>query len=614
MKRRQRFGTTALAVGLLSFLLASFFVTTQATAQSSGNPCIKEEVGGDPPCTANDVRFAALDLLSGPAGCKLGDTINVTVLATLESGPERFDVGIWINENGGSALSDPDGTCYRDFLDPVSSDNSDCNQDGGPYYNGPGEDDSCGDVPAVGSDPCGSLTGPCSDGSGGTCLFTFRTVTFDLVCADGNGDGYADTGWATSWDNNADYDCFDELDTNPGTGSKCFSYDFANLNGMQIYCSGVDPETECCDPATGDITPIDDGVACTDDVCDPDTGIVTHTPDDGYCDDGLFCNGAETCDPSLDCQPGTDPCDPELFCDEEADACVGCLTPADCDDGVACTVDTCEAGSCVNTPDDGYCDDGLFCNGAEFCDPISDCQAGTDPCDDGNDCTDDSCDEPGQSCEHSCNATGSEDPCCEVEPCLSDPVCEVPVCGDGIIEYPEQCDPPGWDPSGCEPGSEFCNASCACSPVAIELSYLTATGEDAAIRIDWETESEIDNAGFNILRSETVDGEYEQINPALIPAEGGPTSGAQYQYLDTNVVSGTMYWYKLEDMDIYGVRTLHGPVSAMPSSSEYSGVANAEASAYGAGSLVGSGVSNELALILVPIGAVVLMRIRRRKR
>jgi hypothetical protein len=36
------------------------------------------------------------------------------------------------------------------------------------------------------------------------------------------------------------------------------------------------------------------------------------------CDDGIYCNGAETCDPSLACQPGTDPCDP-LACNEDDD-------------------------------------------------------------------------------------------------------------------------------------------------------------------------------------------------------------------------------------------------------------------------------------------------------
>ncbi|MEE9295816.1 MAG: endonuclease [Phycisphaerae bacterium] len=91
------------------------------------------------------------------------------------------------------------------------------------------------------------------------------------------------------------------------------------------------------------------------DGCTP-TGCVTNAD----CDDGLFCNGAETCDAFNVCQPGTDPCN----------------------DGVACTDDTCDEffNSCSNIANDANCNDGLFCNGVETCDPVLDCQAGTDPC------------------------------------------------------------------------------------------------------------------------------------------------------------------------------------------------------------------------------------------
>ncbi len=46
----------------------------------------------------------------------------------------------------------------------------------------------------------------------------------------------------------------------------------------------------------------------------------------------------------------------------------------------------------------------------------------------------------------------------------------------------------------------------------------------------------------------------------------------------------------------------------------YSATANAEASTYGSESLTGSGVFNSVALLLVPIGAVVVLRVWRRKR
>ena len=147
----------------------------------------------------------------------------------------------------------------------------------------------------------------------------------------------------------------------------------------------------------------------------------------------------------------------------------------------------------------------------------------------------------------------------------------------------------------------------------IDLLYLEATGLNGAVRIAWGTYSEVDNRGFNIYRSEYIDGEYEKINLDLIPAEGGPTWGAEYEYTDNQVINETTYWYKLEDMDLYGPTTLHGPVSATPTPGDYSAASNAEAASYGSSSLAGSGIAYELVLLLIPVGAVILLRIVRRK-
>ncbi|PXF58511.1 MAG: hypothetical protein C4B58_06535 [Deltaproteobacteria bacterium] len=80
--------------------------------------------------------------------------------------------------------------------------------------------------------------------------------------------------------------------------------------------------------------------------------------------------------------------------------------------------------------------------------------------------------------------------------------------------------------------------------------------------LTWETASEIDNAGFHLWRTETEDAEYNRITDYLIPAEGGPTQGAEYSYEDFDVVSGLTYYYQLEDIDYSGISTFHGPVSA----------------------------------------------------
>ena len=83
--------------------------------------------------------------------------------------------------------------------------------------------------------------------------------------------------------------------------------------------------------------------------------------------------------------------------------------------------------------------------------------------------------------------------------------------------------------------------------------------------VEWETASEIDNLDFNLWRSDAADREYVKLNEALILAQGSPITGASYVYTDTIVTNGVTYHYRLEDVDIYGTSTLHGPVTATPS-------------------------------------------------
>jgi hypothetical protein len=84
------------------------------------------------------------------------------------------------------------------------------------------------------------------------------------------------------------------------------------------------------------------------------------------------------------------------------------------------------------------------------------------------------------------------------------------------------------------------------------------------VLLEWVTETELDNEGFNLWRSGEKYGEYLRINPYFIPAKGEAGFGAEYSYTDYNVTNGLIYYYKLEDIDINGKSTFHGPVSATP--------------------------------------------------
>ncbi len=120
----------------------------------------------------------------------------------------------------------------------------------------------------------------------------------------------------------------------------------ASPNGLSVASS------EAGDPAQRPTLRVRYATACTGDAA---------------CDDGQFCNGLERCNLATGrCEAALVAC-PGQACDEANDRCVGCLTAGDCDDGD-------------------------FCNGAEIC-VAGQCQGATPPtCDDGVACTLDSCD------------------------------------------------------------------------------------------------------------------------------------------------------------------------------------------------------------------------------
>ena len=187
----------------------------------------------------------------------------------------------------------------------------------------------------------------------------------------------------------------------------------------------------------------DDGNACTSDSCGAN-GECQHIP--VSCDDGNACT-IDRCDPQTGCFSVANDgaaCDDQNDCTRN-DACVGtacrgtaiagcCATSADCEDGNACTVDSCLGGSCASEPRD--------------CAVADRCLAGF------------------------CTADGD----CGTAPVSGDPDCN--FCGDGLAQALEQCD--GQDlkgqtcatvlGAGYEPAGLRCAATCqldtsACVPV-----------------------------------------------------------------------------------------------------------------------------------------------------
>ena len=98
-------------------------------------------------------------------------------------------------------------------------------------------------------------------------------------------------------------------------------------------------------------------------------------------------------------------------------------------------------------------------------------------------------------------------------------------------------------------------------PTAILLASFEAVHTGNTITLDWKTGDETDNLGFNIFRAESKDGEFLKINNSLIYTKVGTGLGAAYSYVDEDILNRKTYYYTLEDIDIFGLAAMHGPIS-----------------------------------------------------
>ncbi|MBN1922211.1 MAG: hypothetical protein JW892_13265 [Anaerolineae bacterium] len=102
-------------------------------------------------------------------------------------------------------------------------------------------------------------------------------------------------------------------------------------------------------------------------------------------------------------------------------------------------------------------------------------------------------------------------------------------------------------------------------PTAVTLVRFEASPDSNQVRVEWETATELDNLGFNLYRGESATGPWVKLNESFIPAQQpGLITGAVYEWLDEAAPLDTTVFYRLEDVDIRGVSTFHGPVSATP--------------------------------------------------
>lgn len=257
-------------------------------------------------------------------------------------------------------------------------------------------------------------------------------------------------------------------------------------------CNDGNPATTN-DVCTGGVctgTPInincDDGNPCTIDTISGSNCVYSSAPIGTPCNDGLFCNGPDTCNGGTCSLHSGNPCpgpDGDANCRESCDEATDTCTANDangaaCDDGNASTInDRCSAGVCAGTPiscDDNNpcttdiivgttcthtpvayltpCDDGLYCNGTDACNAGACTIHSGNPCLSGPTCAN-VCNEDANNCFAPMGAACTPDN----NPCTSD-VCN----GSGSCVHPfrlpgSPCNDNLW----CN-GIDTCNGSGLC--------------------------------------------------------------------------------------------------------------------------------------------------------
>jgi hypothetical protein len=103
-------------------------------------------------------------------------------------------------------------------------------------------------------------------------------------------------------------------------------------------------------------------------------------------------------------------------------------------------------------------------------------------------------------------------------------------------------------------------------PVA--FSSITAVTTEAGVHIQWVTQTEVNNLGFNVLRSNNHNGAFEAITPKLIAGAGSSALPQSYAFLDEAVDGKATYFYRIQSIDLFGQKQTSSPVKV----SHYSSV------------------------------------------
>ncbi|NWG28270.1 MAG: T9SS type A sorting domain-containing protein, partial [Ignavibacteriaceae bacterium] len=90
------------------------------------------------------------------------------------------------------------------------------------------------------------------------------------------------------------------------------------------------------------------------------------------------------------------------------------------------------------------------------------------------------------------------------------------------------------------------------APLPVELTSFTGTAKGKVVSLNWSTKTEVNNYGFEILRSDKT-GEWEKIG--FVAGSGNSNSPKEYSYTDSKTTGYGKYSYKLKQIDNDGKYT-----------------------------------------------------------
>ena len=93
-------------------------------------------------------------------------------------------------------------------------------------------------------------------------------------------------------------------------------------------------------------------------------------------------------------------------------------------------------------------------------------------------------------------------------------------------------------------------------PLPVELSHFRPARDKTtgAVVITWATQSELNNAGFFIKRSNQRNGQFVVVNPTMVAGAGTTSEKQFYTYTDTTAQPNVVYYYQIEDVSLDGNR------------------------------------------------------------